>query len=491
VAINAAAVWRVRVSGSDTNGGGYDATISGAGTDYSQQDSAQATGTATSSGSTLTATTSIFTSAMVGNAVWINTATPQIRFITGYTSGTVVTLDAAPSATSVTINVGGAWASPTVNLTTTKNWVVPGNTVYIRGAGSDNPASADYTSTYISLVFGNITAGWIRIIGENGRPRISCTNNTLYDNTKFVYFENIYFAAGGATYPTEGMIDGGGSNTQFTAVNCVFDQNGQNVTAVSTLSGGGSAILISCEIYDSAGGSGGSYYGATLAGTTTTSIVMNCNIHNCKGGGLSLGGGGAVLNNVIAKNNGNGLHLADAVGYLPTVVEGNTIDGNTGHGININAVAALLDLSIVGNILSNQTGGSKYGLNVAAGTTAANDLMKGLIDFNWFYNNTGNYNAISGGPHDTTGSDPGYTDQTTQDYTPTSSAAIVAKGFPTPANPSAPIGATPAVFATVQPHMLRRSQTPTVKSHVDAGAAQRVMAAGGSIAVPVLGRIAG
>lgn len=126
MAFNATAVWEVRNGGSDTQcGGGFDAAISGAGTDYSQQSAAQATGTVTSSTTTVTATTGIFTSAMVGNVITDGTT---YKFITGFTSSTVVTVDSAPSWTGATIYVGGALATPGKAA----GLRVLGNTVYIK-----------------------------------------------------------------------------------------------------------------------------------------------------------------------------------------------------------------------------------------------------------------------------------------------------------------------------------------------------------------------
>ena len=76
--------------------------------DYSQQSSNWATGTVTSSSTTVTATTSIFTESMVGNLITDGTTYKEI---TAYTSGTVVTVDSAPSWTSATIYVGGAFGN--------------------------------------------------------------------------------------------------------------------------------------------------------------------------------------------------------------------------------------------------------------------------------------------------------------------------------------------------------------------------------------------
>lgn len=106
-AISANSVFEVRTTGSDSNGGFF-VTGSG-GTDYSQQDSCQATGTVTSASTTVTATSNIFTSAMVGNGITDGTIWREIKTVT---PPNVLTVDAAPSWTAASICVGGALASP-------------------------------------------------------------------------------------------------------------------------------------------------------------------------------------------------------------------------------------------------------------------------------------------------------------------------------------------------------------------------------------------
>ena len=151
MAISANTVWEVRTTGNDTQcGGGFDATIAGAGTDYSQQNSAQATGTVTSSTTTVTATAGIFTAAMVGNSITDGTAYKQI---TGYTSATVVTVDSAPAWTSATVYVGGALASPGKAA----GIYVSGNTIYIK--------SGIYT---ISTATANVSGGIINFAVNGG-----------------------------------------------------------------------------------------------------------------------------------------------------------------------------------------------------------------------------------------------------------------------------------------------------------------------------------
>ena len=73
MAVGNTAIYRVRIAGSDVNGGGYDASLAGAGTDYSQQDAAQLTlaDIVCSNTTTVTSVVGGFTAAMIGNAIWL------------------------------------------------------------------------------------------------------------------------------------------------------------------------------------------------------------------------------------------------------------------------------------------------------------------------------------------------------------------------------------------------------------------------------------
>lgn len=107
MALPATGVIEVRIGGSDTQcSGGFNPARGG--TDYSLQNAAQATGTVTSATTTVTATTGIFTSVMVGNYITDGTIYKEI---TAFTSATIVTVDSAPTWTAATIYVGGAFAS--------------------------------------------------------------------------------------------------------------------------------------------------------------------------------------------------------------------------------------------------------------------------------------------------------------------------------------------------------------------------------------------
>lgn len=118
MAVTASTNWEVRTTGSDLNGGGFDPTVAGAGTDFSQQDSAQVsvTDAVTTSGSTtITSATANFTSAHVGNVIRISGGTGSQaalhKVVTVVNSATSITVNSSTgivTGTGVTMALGGA-----------------------------------------------------------------------------------------------------------------------------------------------------------------------------------------------------------------------------------------------------------------------------------------------------------------------------------------------------------------------------------------------
>src|SRR5271166_6601295 len=141
MAANATAIWRVRPSGSNTNGGGYDAGIASAGTDWSQADAAHKSnvGTCSTATVTLTDTGASFTAAdLIGNGIYISGTgiTTTFTFITAVPTSTTLTLQTSPgtAGTAVTYHIGGGWADWWTNLVS-GTFVVNKNIVYVLGSG--------------------------------------------------------------------------------------------------------------------------------------------------------------------------------------------------------------------------------------------------------------------------------------------------------------------------------------------------------------------
>lgn len=423
MAIGVATIWRVRTGGNDANGGGFDATISGAGTDYSQQDSPQLslTDIACSATTTVTSATGGFTSAMIGNAIRISGggATAGWYFITARTDTNTITVDRTPgTVTAGTGKVGGGVLTPKSvldNANATGSKCVAGNTIYIQGAGTDTPSSADYTWTgYYTPVAGTKTEGFVRVKGENGRPRLHC-NGLMFYLVNGVEFENLYLSTTSNSNALNGILNGN-NNTGMVVRNCVIDCAGQSSCVGIQFNNSGamydSEVIGATSPTANSGSHGvmGIGFGVELIGNR---------IHHCRDAGIYFGNAsftGRCERNQVYANIGDGVYIGGTDTVSGSIAY-NTIDGNSGHGINVNTTAAVMWHAIHSNIISNNLGSSKYAINLAAGATALNDRAKRFCDFNTIYNNTGTYNNISAGANDIT-LNPTYANAGSYDFTP-------------------------------------------------------------------------
>jgi len=438
MAVQSTALWRAGPLGNNTNGGGYDPGISGAATDYSQQNSAQAAGvngSATATTTFIDLTAASFTAAMIGNAMYITGggSTTGWYFVTAYTNSTTVTLDRSPgTVTGATWKLGGRWADWFTNPCGASTPLAQGNTVYALGSGIPNPSS--YTYDY------SISAGLTLNIGYGNGVTFACDPATpnykaAPDTTGGMPVTRFNFNGGGGTTPalannetaiflTDMWMVGSASNaagdimfqtqayTTAVANGCVFDQLGQDIVFMSCDATFGYLSIVGGEAYSSSGGSGGGwapfYTGNISSGGMT---IVGCNIHNCVGNGLYLytGQSGVVLiaNTIIAFNSGDGVYTGSS---LVVQFHGCTIDGNGGNGINNLASTIFMD----SNIISNHTGGGKYGI------TASSSQVFTYRDFTTYYGNTNDIGPnVLGGymPHDTHGGSNPYVSQSTQNYT--------------------------------------------------------------------------
>jgi hypothetical protein len=425
MAINATAVWRVRAGGSDTNGAGYDSAISGAGTDYSQQDAAQLslTDIACSATTTVTSATGGFTAAMIGNSIRITGggATSGYYYITGHTNTNTITVDRTPgTVTNGTGKVGGAAATHQVILNSangTGDKCVAGNTVWIRGAGSENPSSPDYTFTgHVNVVIGDTTNGRVFIKGENGRPLLQ-GNGLILNLCTYIWLENISATTSGNTNGQHGHFRFSGTGN--VAINVKTNSNNQTVMHGFSLAA--RSKLLGCELY---GGTTSPSFSSGSHGVIVASLtadIIGCYIHHFRDRGISAGDTSTdtpkIVGNVIYANAGDGIRYRSESSTVG-MVSGNTIDGNGGHGISVVNTDTIGQLSIFNNLITNHTGSSKYGIHLEAGTASLNDKVKAFCDYNGFYNNSnGNTNAISQGSNSVSLSADPYTNAASGDWT--------------------------------------------------------------------------
>jgi hypothetical protein len=437
MAVNATAIWRVRPSGNNANGGGYDPGISSPGTDYSQQNSPQvtfngSTVTAVTAGASATITITGYTVAAtdVANALNITGGT---NFTAGWyfiqsvnTGSNTWTLDrnvATGVGAAMTGRMGGGWADFFTNPAS-GGPLVPGNFVYILGSGIPNPASYTYdytTGTFFTPASGSATTGNITYAcdpatpsyASGGRPVIKCgpTRAALFFNAANIAIQELYFVAAVADIP----IVCPNAQPQNEVRSCVLDQFGYDIG----LAGQSPANIqvFGCEVFSSVAARGTTAQYAITTGNYGSSVIGN-NIHDTVGPGINLATLGTVSGNIVAKVTGDGILVSDpGVSSYGTAVLNNTVDGCIGgYGIEFANQEAMAISVCVGNLITNNTGAGKAGLRVSSGTAAANDLVKRLFDYNSFYNNTANYSGISAGAHDVTlGSSP-YVAQSTENY---------------------------------------------------------------------------
>ncbi len=462
MAFTANAVGRIRIAGNDANGAFYDASITNAGTDYSQQDAAQLALTdcaAVTGGTTLTSVTGGFTTAMIGNAIRISAGThftTGYYFITARTDTNTVTLDRDPTdgtnATGGTGKVGGGAATPARLLTggnATGDKAIAGNTVYIRGAGSDSPSSNDYTTTsYVGFVAGTASA-WIKVIGENGRPRLA-SDGLMWYLPIHCWFENLYLTCTSNSNGAAGILSlGAGNRVTNVVVNTNNQASQKGIYIQDTVN-----LIDNCEVKSgvtnpsASGNCEGigvpSFYGI---------VIRNCYIHHMRDRGIwnpGVYGVAEISGNIIVNNVSDGITTDNNGVVHRSEIFDNTIDGNGGNGITVSTSTALAFTESYNNIISNNGG---YGLSISAGSTAANDALKLLVDYNDYFTNTsGNYQNISAGANDQT-LDPQYTNASGGDYS--IGTNLKAKGFPS---------------------LIKKSATT---SYQDIGAAQRQEAGGG------------
>jgi len=365
------------------------------------------TGTSTAS-TTFTAAAAGFNETVVGNVLYLASgtgATVGAYIVTGYTNSTTITLDRASGTYTLGVwKIGGAWADPA----TRGSLPLAGNTVFIRAGGSGTVASPDYSSGYPAYANGDSTNGQMRIVGENGRPVISCTNPAFTFGCSFTYIDNLYLFR--SNTGSVGLISGNG-----VVKNCVFDLNGQDKLLIEW-----SGACVNCEFLSSTANFGAAGTGYAIVQSTYGLTLESCNIHDLWGNCIQTTSGyfTDIMNCLITNNKGTAVYIQNGSAQTPAFVKNCTISGNGADGIYVANAGSLAGLVIQNCIIANQTGSGKYGIKTGSGTTASNDRMRGIIGNNWYYNNTADaLNLTVGATYgDSTGVDPGFVSTSVENY---------------------------------------------------------------------------
>lgn len=283
-------------SGAASNGTFYDGSIAGAGTNYSLQSAAQATGTVTSAAGVITATTGIFTSAMVGNGISDGT---KWVMITSFTSSLIVnTTDTDPAWTAASVKVGGA--NSTADLICTK--IVAGNTIAQKNTGSDSLTTArTVTAGTITLpvywrgynvVLGDIDNGSVvsthlatGFLDTTNFPVLALGNNTLTfgDATTFAGLKITSTKAGTAI--TCSSVANVGRFFRISLAN-----TSTNSLAICLQANSSTICTTDCD-FSNATAAGGFAFSMNATGIEMTA----CRITSANGGGITTNSGIVII----------------------------------------------------------------------------------------------------------------------------------------------------------------------------------------------------
>jgi hypothetical protein len=419
MAIQNTAQWWIRTDGDDLNGAGYDPSISGAGTNYCDQASPQLSRTdfATSGvGSTTLTSGGGFSSDMIGNSIRLSAGTNLTLgdyFITGYTSSTEVTLDRAPDnggggVSGATGRVGGAWAGFEFTCTTVStpcpNPTVAGNTINLRGDGTSNPSTPQYTttSTFRYFTSGNTTDGNLLMRGYNGTPYIGGWSWLWMYNTSYFNFENLKIAPLSNSYQNSFALF---NNAYSTAYRCHFYSNG--------LAGWmARANCVEClfEYDTTTQTTSGAWVPYSFGYSLVNCVIKDFPAASSTDGAIRLNAMAHAYGNLLINSTGAGIYFTEnQINYTPSAYN-NTIVGCSGAGIYFNTASSHVAHPAHYNLIAN------CGTGIASNQTGLTESNANACRSNYFYNCATNYSGIGAGFNDVILNNDPFNDSANGDY---------------------------------------------------------------------------
>ena len=473
---NGVAQFDVRTTGSDSNAGCFDPSVTSPGTDYSQQNSPQVAFTDLVIGATNTQLTSAanpFTSAFVGNCIIITAGT---GFTTGLyevvsVSGVTATMDrtvGSAASTGGVGNLGGSLLTPQhagalINLYATS---AGSPTIWLK-TGTYSTSSA-ITSLYVSSQMTNLI-GYGSTHGDNGtRPLITTATNSinLIDSTASAKLavNNVNFSS---TAGTPGPAFHAANNGITLSISNAFLTGFGN-----TIDGDFSVNWNFPELFLNKVEIASSTSYAVWNNNSAVTVITNSYIHGGSTAAVYVGGSNSssevtIENTIIANNAGAGFLGTTNSALCQLSVTHSTFFGNSGSDIDIsagfsppgNAVTCFLG-SISNNIFYGNGSGA-YGVNAA--TAALSWTTPAFLSFNNAYGNhaTGNTHNFNDASPTTLSANP-FTSSGTGDFSlnSTTGGGILLKGLGYP-------GTFPGGTST---------------GHLDIGAIQSAGGGGGSSA---------
>lgn len=399
MALSANTVFEVRTGGADTNGGGF---VTGAsGTDWSQQNAAQyaVTDGVTAGTTTITSVTANFGTDVVGNIIYVSGGTGTIVAnwyqIISRTNATTIVVDRTTgltAGTGVTLNIGGAFASPGIlgnatllgsNIALQKAWIKSGT--YTLTSATDNISGG--LLSIGSFAVGVLVEGYQTTRGDRAaRPVITAGSVTGISNgiirggnSRSCKITNIELNGNSGT----GNTAGAGAGPLFYLCLCrnftaggAFAFSGSmalRCAAISCSTGFGSGSFYYCMADTCGVGYGGASYpvGCIAKGCTTRGYEMsftkplNCIAYNCVDGydwTASQGGASYTTNCIAYGNSGFGFKSGAFSGghFTFNDAAGNNTSGNFSGTIDEGAITLTADP------FTNAAGGD-FSINNTAG----------------------------------------------------------------------------------------------------------------------------
>jgi len=419
MAFNAAVVLEVRLTGSDTNGGGFQTGASG--TDWSLQDAAQysVTDGVTAGTTTITSATANFGTDVVGNIMYVQGGTGSVVAgwyqITSRTNNTTIVVDRSTgltAGTGVTLKIGGALQSPGM----------AGGVLVSGGSVAGNKVFIKYNaSPYV------ITTNGTNVSGGCAVPP-SDVYWSGYDTTRALYTIQ-------AHRPTLQLNSGvssanvmGGTNNTYYLQSLILDANSQTSSRGAFQTG--EFFYVKAMNATTAGifnnGDSGKAFLCEATGCTATPIrVAFC--HSCV----------AYNNTLTSPTNAGAFQQNGLYSSVNCIAYGNNCIGFTTF-LNINCTSygnslagfdAINQTTICANCIAENNATTGYRTNVGRIT---------LINCASYNNTSGRYGSgggtLNGDVNPITGSGSFFTNAASQDFslnnTAGAGASARAVGFP-------------------------------------------------------------
>ncbi len=435
-ALSSGVVAEVRTAGANTNGGAFNTAASG--TDMSQYDNKNASGCSscqsasanlsttdavTNNTTTVTSATAAFTSAIVGNVIYLSGAGTTTGWyeVAGYTNSTTITVDrptGSTGGTGVTMNIGGAFKiGGTLDDDFFESFGA-GNIIHIK--------SGTYTAgETITISKAGSASNPIRVIGYNSTRGDTPVRNGATDNRPGINTGSAQLTWGGnwdvsnvRMYGTAAVMTAGGANGKFQ--NCQWHNLSTTADRVAFSPGTDSAVVGSEAV---------SFRGRAIQLPNGVTAIIGNYIHSSNEG-IYTGNNQVqtIYGNVIEDIVTNGINVNIALTGNISII-GNTITGSPtprSGSVGIKLATGVTDARVVNNIISGW----------ATGISHADTQSVGLDLANIYYNNTADTNgsgnwAVSS--TSTTGTSPSFTANTRISGTgATSSTNVLTAGSGTP-----------------------------------------------------------